>query len=124
MAHKVIYKDKSGKPTSTTFPTAELANAYARNIKGARVESSAADAPSVEVQRCPEGSAEAQRAATRAYYAPIEQARKGVVVAEREERAENETELMMEHFADARAAGQSHEDAWADWDHLNRRGRR
>src|SRR6185295_8669506 len=105
MAHKAIYRDRSGKPTSTTFPTAELANTYARNIKGARVESTDAEAPPVEVQRCPEGSAEAQRAATPAYYAPIVQAREGVVVAEHDARTpEDETELMMELFADARAA--------------------
>jgi len=55
MAHRVIYKDKSGQPASATFPTAEPTNTYARNIKGARVESTDAEAPPVEVKRCPEG---------------------------------------------------------------------
>jgi len=124
MAHKVTYVDKAGQPTSATFPTAALANAYARTIKGARVESSDINAPTIEVKRCPEGTAEAQRSATRAYYAPMAQARAGIVVAEHEERSpENETELMMEHFADARAAGQSHEDACADWDYISGRAR-
>ena len=77
-----------------------------RTVRNASIESSDAAVAPVEVTRCPEGMAEAQQAATRAYYAPIVKARAGAVVAEYEESPpEDESELMMEHLAGARTHG-------------------
>ena len=41
-AHKnssrVVYKDKSGRLTSSTFPTRAMAESYAKTVLGARIE--------------------------------------------------------------------------------------
>lgn len=77
----------------------------------------------VEVTRCPRGRW-GSTGGHRAYDAPIVEARAGAVVAEYEESPpEDESDLMMEHFAGAGAAGQSQEDAWADWNYSRGNGR-
>lgn len=116
MATTVFYTDKSGKAVQATFPSRALAEGYARTVKGARLVDSAASAPVVEVQKCPVATAEVQKAATNAYYRAVKAPPKPV----REEREYDESyaERRMEHFADARAAGQAMEDAFSDWDYI------
>jgi len=121
MATKVTYTDRSGKKCSLTLGSREAAEKYAKTVKGAVLEDVATVAPNVTATVCPAGTAEAQKAATNAYYAPIKAARHGVVVSEGLS-AEQRAELEMEHFSQARLAGQSMEDAIADWNYSQGRG--
>lgn len=116
MATKVHFITKAGKAESLTFPNRTLAEGYARTLKGkTRLEDLGEDQP-VEIQRCPEGTAQLQKRATRVFHDPKE------AFFEQKERAEHRAERMAEHFFEAQIAGQAPEDTWADWDYLNGRG--
>lgn len=122
MATKVTGTDrKTGKPTTMTFGTRAVAESYARSsMRGATFEDTDA-AVETKVTACPVATAELQRAVTRAYYAPVDEARRGKVIEPERITSEQFAEMQMEHFADARAAGQSMEDACRDWDHVQAR---
>lgn len=111
MAFKVSYIDKSGKPDSRTFGTLANAQFYSRIVKRATIAEVDVSAPIVEVVKVADGTVEAQRAATKAYYAPT--APRATLSAE--QRAERKSEF----FAESRAAGMSMEDAFSDWDWEN-----
>lgn len=120
MASTVRYTDKSGETASATFPTRALAESYARTVKAARIEDDALDAAPMNVRRCPEGTAEAQHEASRAYHAMWRSCSPTLMDKTFEkELAEHEAEQMAEHFGAARCAGQAMEDAWADWDYMH-----
>lgn len=124
MATKVTYTDRSGKKCSLTLGSRSAAEAYARTVKGAVLEDVETAAPVVEVKQCPAGTAEAQKAATNAFYAPIHAARHGVIVREESDpsEAEHRAERMAEHFAESRAAGMPMDEAMRDWDFVQGRG--
>ena len=65
MGWKVYYIAHDGKPSaSPVFGSESLANAYARTVKGGKVVPTDTNAPSVEVQQCPDGrTVNAMRAA-------------------------------------------------------------
>lgn len=116
---RVSFTNKNGTPGSSTFGSKALAEAYARTVKNATVEPVGVAAPEVAVKACPEGTAEAQRAASRDYYLTTKRGERYMPVTVRDrdaERAEREAEAMMEHFNEARIAGMSLADAWADWE--------
>ena len=122
MATKISYQDKNGKPASMIVNgSREMAEKIAKSLKNPTFSEVDADAPKVEVKVCPPGTAEAQREATNAFYAPVKAARRGTLVRE-DESVEHQAERMMEHFGAARDAGQPLEDAWRDWDFVNGRG--
>ncbi len=120
MATKVTFTDrKSGKPASLILGSRSAAESYAKTVKNAVLTDVETAAPVVEVKKCDPGTAEAQKAATEAFYAPIVAARRGTVISITGEAlaAEQQAEQMMEHFSQARARGQSNEDAMADWNY-------
>lgn len=122
MATTVFFTGKNGKADKVTFPSRALAESYAKTVKGALLEDSDAAVPVVAVKVCPVGTVEAQRASTRSYYKSVKTPEGGVVVetssSDGYHDAENRAELMAEHFGAARAAGQSMEDAFSDWDYI------
>lgn len=120
MATTIFYTGKDGKAAQIKFPSRALAESYAKSLRGSvRYEDSDEAVPAVAVQKCPEGTAEAQKAATNTYYRSVKEPKHGRVVETREVRdVENEAERMAEHFGAARAAGQPMEDAFKDWDYV------
>ena len=125
MSYIVKYIGKDGKSaTSPAFGDRRVAEAYARGVKAATVEETAVAAPAVTATRVAEGTAEAQRASTRAYFAqiaaPTWRSPEQLAHAAREARdfeIENAAERSMEAFHAARHAGASVEDAWSDHDY-------
>lgn len=95
-------------PAPKAAPTAAAVTLVSKRPAPVAVSSAAL------VTRCPAGTAELQREASRRYY-PTASERRGVV-RESLEDTEHRAECMAEHFAEARASGQTQEDAWADWD--------
>ncbi len=119
MATQVIYKGKDGKDNKVTLSTRVLAEKYAATIKGATLKDVEADVPEVSVTKCPEATADVQRAATNAYYRSVKDPKNGYVrerPAEESSESESEAEAMAEHFGAARCAGQPMSDAFKDWD--------
>jgi hypothetical protein len=116
----VHYTAKNGQAAKATFPTEALASAYSKTVKSARIVPSNMAVQAVNVTACPEGTVQAQQAATKAYYAEWRKKPGQSVEAEDwRNSAENRAERQAEHFMAARFAGQSMEDAWADWDYDN-----
>jgi hypothetical protein len=136
VAHRVTHKDRSGKACKASFPTRALAEAYARTVRGAVIDETADQAPTVVVTRGPDGTAEAQRAASKAFFPSAAERRgsaapRGAYVSpevaarraseERAEASERQAEAMGEFFAEARAMGVPMETAFADWDFVQSR---
>lgn len=117
MATTVFYTGKDGKASQITFPSRALAENYSKTVKSPRLEDSDAAAPTVEVKKCPEATAEVQKAATNAYFRQVKEPKHGRVIVEFRD-SEHEAEMMAEHFGAAQAAGQPMEDAFKDWDYV------
>lgn len=116
-AFRVTYVQKDGTSGRSTFPSEGLANTYARTVKGAKVEPVEETVAPVVVKACPEGTIEAQQAATRDFYFTTKRGERYLPAPVRAVRdSENEAEIRAEHFNDCHVAGVSQEDAWADWD--------
>lgn len=117
MSFKVTFTNKDGSNGSSTFGCPVMAARYAKSVKNGVVVSSEIAAPVVAVQACPEGTVEAQKAASRDFYLTT---KRGELYTPAPVRAaqvsECRGEAMMEHFNECRVAGVSSEDAWADWD--------
>lgn len=110
--------------TSPAFGTPELAMGYARNqpkSKDHRLVTGNA-AACATVTACDEGTADKQRAAAKAFYAPIKEARRGVIVKDEPRSRENQAELDMETYGAARAAGLSSDAAMDEVNYVNGHG--
>ncbi len=109
MGTKATYTDsRSGnRCTTPTFGSRAIAETYVRNLKGAKdVEFVDTDvAACAKVTAVDEGTAEKQREAAKRFYAPIKEARRGVIVKEERPSHEQEAERDMEVFGAALAAG-------------------
>lgn len=117
MSFRVTFNNKDGSIGKATFSTEALANAYARSVKNPKVEPVDTAAPEVAVKVCPEGTAEAQKEASRDYYLTTKRGERYVPATVRQaEASEREAETMMEHFNEARVVGMPMADAFADWD--------
>ena len=126
MGTKANYTDSSSgkRCTTPTFGTLEMARSYVAQLKGARdvdfVDTAAAACATVTPVDA--GTAEKQRAASRAFYAPIKEARRGIIVKEERPSRENDHERDMEVFGAALAAGVGHAAAMDEVDYVRRRG--
>jgi len=107
---RLSYLNSDGSPGSVVLPES-VAAIYARSVKNPVLEP-VSEASEVEVECCPEGSQEAQRAASKLYHV------RGVVGAREPEGdpAEQAAEQMSEHFAGRVGRGQSMDDCWKEWD--------
>ncbi len=109
MGTKATYTDsRSGnRCTTPTFGSRAIAETYVRNLKGAKdVAFIDTDVTAcAKVTAVDEGTADKQRAASKAFYAPIKAARQGIVVKDEPYTREQEAELDMETFGAAMAAG-------------------
>lgn len=113
MATKVTFVDKAGKTCSSTFPTRALAESYARTVRKPVLEDVVVEVAQVAVQACPEGTLDAQRKATKAYYDGWKAPAVADAVQAQEDGAPGEDEESDAYLA-ARFNGASPEDAWAD----------
>ena len=123
MGTKATYTDRrTGKRCTTpTMGNLAMAQAYVRNLKGATdvaYEDTTTVACTV-VTAVDEGTAEKQRAASNAFYAPIKEARRGTIVREELPSRENQAELDMETYGAARAAGLSSDEAMGEVNYAN-----
>ena len=132
MGTKATYTDsRTGKRCTTpTFGSRALAEGYVRGLKGAKdvaYEDTEA-AACATVTPVDEGTAERQRAASKAFYAPIAAARRGTVVTEerrdRAEEAEHAAELDREVFGAALASGAGHAAAMDEVNYVRGQRRR
>ena len=113
---KVTFTNKNGTPGSSTFGSERMANAYAKTVKNGKVSPVETSAPVVSVQTCPEGTVEAQRAASKDFYLTTKRGERYVSANVREGRSsENRSERMMEHFNEYAIMGMSHA-AFEDWE--------
>jgi len=109
MGTKATYIDgRSGNHCTTpTFGSRAIAETYVRNLKGAKdvtfIDTDVAACATVTA--VDEGTADKQRAASKAFYAPIKAARQGIIVKDEPYTREQEAELDMETFSAAMAAG-------------------
>jgi hypothetical protein len=94
-----------------------MANAYAKTVKNGKVVPVETAAPAVSVTTCPEGTVEAQKAASRDFYLTTKRGERYVPAAVREDlSAERRAERKFEHFNEYAVMGLSREDAFADWE--------
>lgn len=113
MAFRVTYTEKNGSRGSAIFPSRTVAEIYARGVKSPEITEVDMIAKAVEIKHCPEGTADAQREASRAYFAAVSDGQKYITPTEQTKRAEerayeaseHEAEICMERYGAARLNG-------------------
>lgn len=69
MLYVVHYTDRAGKPAVSPKMPESVAVKYAATVKGGKIVPCEGEAVAVNVTKCEAGTAEAQRASSRAFYA-------------------------------------------------------
>lgn len=110
MAFRVTFTQKNGSTGSATFPTETLAKSYCRSVKNGKVQE-VDGVVSASVTKCPPGTLESQREATKQYYREIFHPETKSI-----ESAEMEAERKNEHFFESAIVGMTMVDAQSDWD--------
>ena len=122
-SYKATWTDTRSNTTKTSpaFGTPELAMGYAKNQPKSKDHALVTtDAVAcAKVTAVDEGTADKQRAASRAFYAPIKEARRGVIVKDEARSAENQSELDREVFGAALEAGVGHAAAMDEVNYVN-----
>lgn len=122
MSVRVTYTGKDGARVSAVYPNERLASMFARTVREAVLEACDVATGNVNVVKCPSGTPELQRAATRAHHETDNQREARLRSESRADDAVHSYEREAEFWGASRAAGQSQDDAFADFDFERSRG--